>query len=277
MKKILVPTDYSDLSEYALNLANTVAEHTDALIYVLKVVSAPGEALFDENGILIDSGSFDVSALEAEKEENLSHINTWADKSNLPVHAAVRIGHLQDQILHFIDKEQIDLVVMGTHGASGIKELIAGSVAERLVKDASIPVLTLKCDRSDINMEDIILASHFEHIGPGKLDVIKKLQKAFGATLHLLKVNTPKDFVNSRDLLRQMQDFVAENGLEDTDFSVYCANDVAEGITNFAEDQGIDLIALATHGRSTLSRVVKKSISKKLVNHVSHPILTFGV
>ncbi|MGI9544232.1 MAG: universal stress protein, partial [Cyclobacteriaceae bacterium] len=56
MKKILVPTDYSDLSEYALNLANVIARYTKAQIYALKVVSVPGEALFDKKGEVIDSG-----------------------------------------------------------------------------------------------------------------------------------------------------------------------------------------------------------------------------
>ena len=277
MKKILVPTDCSDLSDYALNLANTVARHTKAQIYALKVVSVPGEALFDDQGELIDSGNFDISVLEAEKEKNIGQIKTWAEQSDLPVQTVVKVGHLQDQLLRFISREQIDLVVMGTHGASGIKDLIGGSVAERLVKDVSIPVLTLKCDRSEMHIQDIILASHFEQVSPGKMEAVKQIQKAFGAKLHLLKVNTPKDFVNTRDLLKQMEDFVEKNSLEDTDFSVYCAEDVVEGITNFAEDQGIDLIAIATHGRSALSRVVKKSISKRLVNHVSHPILTFDI
>ncbi len=275
MKNILVPTDFSDLSDFALNLAAKLAQASGSKIHALKVVSTPGEAVFDKEGKFIKDRDFDSSDLEDHQQEDLRSMEGWAHKVDLPVQGMVEIGRLDDKVTRFIDREQIDLVVMGTHGARGAKELIAGSVAGKIVQKSPVPVLTLKCDRSDINFKDIILAGSYEWIAQEQLDIIKEIQRSFGATLHLLRINTPTNFSPTRATLQQMDEYIGLHQLEQAEKHVYCAKDIAQGILDFAQDYKIDLIAMGTHNRSNISRIVKRSTTKKMVNHAFHPILTY--
>lgn len=115
------------------------------------------------------------------KEQELARTNLagWIEKSTVPVIPVVKAGNLTDQILHCVKREEIDLVVMGTHGLNGFRELIADSVTGQIVRQSSVPVLSLKCDRSDLEIKNIVLASSFEDKAPAKISFIKDLQQAF--------------------------------------------------------------------------------------------------
>ncbi|WP_017733977.1 universal stress protein [Nafulsella turpanensis] len=162
MKEILDPTDYSELSGYALTLAHKFTRQSGAEIFALKVTQTAADALFTKDGQLIDSGDYDMESIRKDMDESKTAIEGWAEKYQIPVKTVVRTGKLTEQVLHCIKKEQPDLVVMGTHGLHGLRELIADSVTEQLVRESSVPVLSLKCDRSDLEIKNIVLASRFE-------------------------------------------------------------------------------------------------------------------
>src|SRR5690606_24117630 len=110
MKKILVPTDCSDLSGYALTLAEKFARQTGAEIHTLRIVPTPAEAVFDQKGELIDGEDFDLEAVKADRAQAGSQLIDWIQKANIPAFPIVKTGNLTDQILHYIKEEKIDLV-----------------------------------------------------------------------------------------------------------------------------------------------------------------------
>lgn len=272
MKKILVPTDCSDLSGYAL--AGKLAGQSGAEIIALRVVPTPAEAVFNRQGELVEGEDFDVAAITAERALARTSLTDWLTRSSLSVTPMVKAGNLTDQILHSVKREAIDLVVMGTHGLTGFRELIADSVTEQVVHQSSVPVLSLKCDRSDLEIKNIVLASSFEAKAGNKLDFIKNLQKAFGAKLHLLRVNTADQFKTSRKLQEQMEAFVKQHELTDVHYHIYSDTEVESGILHFAEDAGMDMIAIGVEPDG-LAKLFQKRLSSALVNHAYYPILTF--
>ena len=276
MKKILVPTDCSDLSGYALSLAQKLAKQSGAEIYALRVVPTPAEAVFNQKGELIEGEDFDITTVASEQELARTNLADWIEKSNVPVIPVVKSGNLTEQILHCVKREEIDLVVMGTHGLSGFRELIADSVTEQVVRRSSVPVLSLKCDRSDLEIKNIVLASSFENKTPAKISFIKDLQEAFGAKIHLLRINTSSNFETSRKLEERMKAFAEQNELTNVAYHIYNDKDVEAGILHFTEDNGMDMTSIGVEPDS-LAKLFQKNVPSALVNHVYHPVLTFKI
>jgi nucleotide-binding universal stress UspA family protein len=100
MKKILVPTDCSDLSGYALSLAQKIARQGGTKTYALRVVSTPAEAAFNQKGELLDAEDFDIAAVTAEQGLARTTLTGWIEKSDVPLIPVVKAGNLTDQILH---------------------------------------------------------------------------------------------------------------------------------------------------------------------------------
>lgn len=276
MKKILVPTDCSELSGYALTLAEKFARQSGAEIHTLRVVPTPAEAVFDQNGELIDGEDFDLEAVKADQAQAGGQLADWIQKADILAFPVVKAGNLTDQILHYVREEKIDLVVMGTHGLSGFRELIADSVTGQVVRQSSVPVLSLKCDRSDLEIKNIVLASSFEDQSPKKIDFVKSLQQTFGAKIHLLRINTPGNFKATRYLQESMEAFAKENELENVAYHIYCDKDAESGILHFTEDNNMDMISIAVEP-DKLAKLFQKHVSSALVNHVYHPVLTFKI
>ena len=120
MKKILVPTDCSDLSGFALGLAQKLAKQSGAEIYALRVVPTPAEAVFNQKGELLEGEDFDIATVAKEQELARTNLAGWIEKSNVSVIPVVKAGNLTDQILYCLKREEIDLVIMGTHGLNGL-------------------------------------------------------------------------------------------------------------------------------------------------------------
>ncbi|MCP4443535.1 MAG: universal stress protein [Aureispira sp.] len=278
MKKILLPIDFSDLSEYSYNLAVKIAKKTGAEIDVIYIVNAPSDAYFDSNGELMpNQENFDYKTFLERKEEVAERMQKWIADKDYIASAQVKIGRIVNDVLHHVEQQHVDMIVMGVREAHGVWEFLTHSKIERLMRKSPVPILTLKCDRSDLELDDILLACDFHNPIKENLAVIKALQDVFGATLHLLKVNTKKDFETNREVLAHMRDFVDLNDLKEVKFHIYSDQTVEKGIVNFCADEHIDFLAMGTHGRDGLSYWLKGSIAETVVNHVYQPILTFKI
>ena len=102
-----------------------------------------------------------------------------------------------------------------------------------------------------------------------------ELQKLFGATIHIVSVNTPSNFENDRYYKKAMKEFAEKHQLENYTMNVYNDDPEEDGIIYFAEDIDADMIALGTHGRTGISRLLSSSIAEDVVNHAKRPVWTF--
>lgn len=277
MKKILLPTDGTELADYAYELAHKVAQKTKASIELLSIVPAPAGAVFDPQGRLLSDEGEDFSEFYTEKVALEEKLEQWTEDKPDIRYTQVRIGHIEEDILSYVKNNQVDLVVMGTKGAHGINEFIHGSHTGQIVRNSPAPVLCLKCDRSGMLIKDILLLSDFEQIEPLDLGILKHLLYAFDANLHLLRVNTPKHFATTRKVMANMEKFVAVNGLDDSQFHLYSDETVEQGIANFSMENRVDIVAIGTHQRKGFNRLFKHSVSEDIVNHLMQPVLTFRV
>lgn len=137
IKRILFPTDFSHDAEHAFQYALTFTREFGAELYVLHVIYFPPQTPEYDIGQVIDG-------LVKNAENSLSKLVEGANEPDLVFHCDVQVGVEHTEITKFAEKEQIDLIVMGTHGRTGLAHAFLGSVAERVVRHAPCPVLTVK-------------------------------------------------------------------------------------------------------------------------------------
>lgn len=279
MKKILVPTDLSDLGDYAYNIAYRISRNTGAEIHLLSILPAPAGAIFTPEGEILADEGMDLKSFGEERNQLTESLKIFAENNPGIQSHKVLIGAVNEEILRILKNDDYDLLVMGTHGASGFQELTIGSHAEYMVRHSPIPVVSLKCDRSAYEISDLLFACEFSTKLKIDLTALHELADAFKARIHFLKINTTSSFETSRTIKENMIRFANEHDMDLNNISmhVYCDESIEKGIQHFSADTGIDFLVIATHQRKGFSRLFSASISEDLVNHNYQPIMTFPI
>lgn len=273
MRKILVPTDFTEVASFATEMALRIAAKLEAEVTLLHVVNIPTGVLTDDAGRVIDDGENDLSSYKKllnNVNEKMAELKaSLSDK----VSTEVIEGVLNEALIKYITIKQIDLVVMGTKGAKGLKEILQGSETEIIVRKSPVPVLSLMCDRSDIKLDKILLVHDFKKSSKQNLEILKVIATAFNAKIHLLKIVDD----NESDLVaeKNMCDFANINELIDVQCHIFNDSDVEEGIIHFLQEHDFDLLSIGTHGHTGYKHWTQGSIAEDLVNHLHKPILTY--
>ena len=142
LKRILVPIDFSDSSAAALDYAVTLAKKFDAKLVLLHVVEP---AVYPDNYLMTPATLDEANQnLISTSRERLTTLKEEPSLQGLSVELLVRMGRAQSEIPDTAKATDTDLIVMGTHGHSGLKHVLLGGTAERVVRHSSCPVLTVR-------------------------------------------------------------------------------------------------------------------------------------
>ena len=275
MKNILVPCDFSKPAISAFRFALDVARKSKGVIHLLNVIELP--AIHDP--IIMPVISFEKEFLKELKEKTnkeFDKIITRYTPGSVTVKTEVVFGSPFRMIQDFIRKKRIDIVIMGSHGATGVREYFIGSNAEKVVRNSTVPVLVMK-DYYKGAMRDIVFPNTLETEKQGKLiERVKELQSFFRATVHILYVNTPTNFTADNITLERLREFAKQFGFKNYTLNVYNYPFEETGIIQFAKGIKGDLIAMGTHGRKGLAHFLNGSLAEDVVNHANCPIWTFA-
>lgn len=273
MKRILVPTDFSKQAENALKIAVQMAKTYGSEIFVLHSMETPLHlATSSDSGSLPESLYFIKLA-----ERRFSDLRNEAYLDGIVLNEAIGRNEIYEDIDETCKKNKINLIIMGSSGASGFKEMFVGSNTEKVVRTSEIPVLVIKNDDPKFDVKDFVFASDFSKSGQGAFKKAQKFAKKIGAKTHLLLVNTPANFKTSRQAYTLMENFVKGMDIENYTLNIYNDVSVEKGILNFATHIKAQLIGMGTHGRKGISHFFNGSISEDLVNHANMPIITFKI
>lgn len=281
MKTILVPTDFSECARHALNYAVAIAQKSKAQIMLLHIVqrlyrsaSFPktGKWMNDEN--TEEQVPYMMEFLKGVKRKMKSLISS-VNTEGIKITDTIQTGNVSKAIKSASKKCKADLIVMGTHGTKGLNEVLIGSNASQVVRDAEIPVLTVNTEKQSKNIEirNIVFATDFSEETNLVFPFIKYFAEIFGAKIHLLKIVSQPDLIEkAKEEARRFQE---ENNLNEYPVQIlHNLESESEGIRRFASFINADLIALGTHGRHGLAHFFKGSIAENVVNHATHPVLT---
>lgn len=277
MHNILVPVDFSEYSESALKAAAKIANEKGSKIHVLHVIEV-GEPIMGTGAINVDDANLLFFSKLAKKK-----LTEFLDKEYLQgvtVTNIVELGPTYHSITRNIDKFNIDLIVMGSKGASGLEGFLIGSNTEKVVRNSSVPVLVIKNKAMDLHFRKIVFVSDFEEENKSSFKKALRFTETFNSELTLMAVNTKKDHAeNTAKIHEQIQEFIENTGVafNPKDIVVYDDTRVEDGILNGANAVGADLIAIPTHGRKGLAHLFNGSIAEDVVNHSQIPVITFKI
>jgi nucleotide-binding universal stress UspA family protein len=274
MKKILVPTDFSDQAENALKVAVQLAKKNKCELFLIHTLELPLQKVDPLNSVQnLPEAMFFMKLAHKHFEKLLAKDYL----KGINVHEIVEFHETFRGVYQVCKKNDIDLIVMGSHGANGFKEMLIGSNTEKVVRTSEVPVLVVKKEHPVFNIDHFVFASNFRDEYKAPFKKAMRFAELLEAKMHLLLVNTAYDFITTQEAENRMQSFVKEYGFENYTINIYNDINVEKGIMNFSQAISADLIGMCTHGRQGLSHFFNGSISEDLVNHAKRPVMTFKI
>ncbi|MGI9532942.1 universal stress protein [Lutimonas sp.] len=274
MKRILVPVDFSPEAESAARVAASIARKTGSEIFLVHMLELPVTTIdpAEMNTISSEPQIIYFMKLAHEKFDKFKSLPFF---DGLRVIESIQFQHAFSGIINESEKNNIDLIVMGSQGASGLQEMFIGSNTEKVVRRSKVPVLVIKKGGEKFDVKNFIFASDFNKESKSTFHRVVDFANLFDAKIHLLYINTIHNFNTTKNIEKRITEF-----MDDFDFSNYTTNiyndiSIEKGILSFARDIDADLIALNTHGRSGLSQLFNGSIGQELANHALRPVITF--
>lgn len=272
MKKILFPTDFSNVASnafvHALGLAKLV--HGELILlhtYELPIIDnqfAPQnyQIIFDT----LELANFEKFKDEVPKLRQLAIENNF---EHIKMSHILMDGDLMYNVKEIIKKENIDFVVMGTSGASGWKEMFLGTNTGEAIANLSVPILSIPESAKYSKIETIGFTTRFREKDKEALHKVIKIAKSAHAMVKCLYVET-KDSDNTK---KTYQDWETDFKNEPVQFFIIPSDDVNTTIEEFIEHQNIDVLAMLTYKRNFFQWMFSTSFTEKMSYHCAIPIL----
>ncbi len=275
MKKILVLTDFSEVAFNACLFAINLARQTGAEIHFLHVIYTP-----ESRYHLTWTDYLKESRIEDQVEKSkaaLAHLTGMAQEYGLKAKNFIAYNKTHFDIVNHMKDYKEDYAVIGSHGASGIKELLLGSNAQKIIRHCPCPALVIKGRVENIQIKEIVFASFFHEEDHQPFRKVLEFADSLGAQVSLLYVNTPFIYERKDLIANRIHQFLHQvPGYSEKDFKTYIefGKYAEEGILDFIKEKDMDLLAIPTSGRNLISRMFKSSFTEKVVNHIDKPVLT---
>ncbi|MCB0448081.1 MAG: universal stress protein, partial [Gelidibacter sp.] len=264
MKKIIVPVDFSKHSEYAMEAAAILAKKHKASILALHMLEMSDALLTKSDGEQHAKAVFFLKLAEKKFDEFLDK-DFLKDVDVIPI---VKHFKVFSEVNEVAKEHNVDLIVMGSHGVSGLTEIFVGSNTEKVVRHSDIPVLVIKNKPKASDFDTIVFACDFSDEAIKPYLKASKMFDTLNSKLHLLYVNLPGErFKSTPDMEANVKDFLQKaegntNKLNDVNYVADLT--VEKGILNFVKKSKASLIAIPTHGRTGLAHFFEGSISEDL-------------
>lgn len=285
---LLIPTDGSDPAERAADRGFELADRLGASVHVLSVADS---GLATGAGYSGDSPSIRAK-IRTNADDRATALREAALDRGLKATAAVREGIPAKEIVEYADEQRIDAIAIGTSGRGGAARAVVGSVADKVVRTASVPVLTIAPNAADSDraFDPILLPTDGSEAAAAAAAVGLGLAEGLDATVHLLSVvETDRSkllsslssedpsasetlFRNTTDTAESVADTARDRGL-DVAISVE-EGDPAGTIVEYVDAESIGLVAMGTAGRGGFGRALLGSVADEVVRTASAPVLT---
>ncbi len=284
-RPIIFAADFSANSRDAFRVACSVAVKNSNRLIVLHVVEPDWVAKAPEYLGRGATETFSTEGFHEFLKRRLSEF--YAPSVPVEVDYSIREGQAAVEIVRMADEIGAELIAMGTHGQTGLRRLLAGSVATSVLSKAHCPVLSIRADSRPQPPEDMRVILHptdFSAASEAALAVARTLARNFGARLRVLHV-LPFDIYPEARIAAELDPWDSEHSLDairhrldgpDLKYPVetqLSRGFEVEGILGVAQEMGSDLIVMGTHGRTGLSRLLMGSTAQSILTRADCPVL----
>jgi nucleotide-binding universal stress UspA family protein len=289
MKQVLFATDFSACADRAMGYALALAGAWKAELAVVTVLELyPGmDPDYTVNKMYLDH-------LRAEANRHLVAVQARAKAAGQPITTRIEVGIPSQALQTVAQTINADLLVVGTHGRTGLDHVLIGSTAERVVRVSPCPVLAVKADKDGAGavattaIKRIVVPIDLSTCSLDALEYAVQFAKPLGAALTILHAMEPvaygldfslshaKEWKEQRDYLEKRLNLlsacVTAHGIQAD--HVLKPGLPADSIASYATQQGFDLMIMGTHGRRGISHVLLGSIAGAMLRHAPCPVLT---
>jgi nucleotide-binding universal stress UspA family protein len=273
MKTLVVPTDFSPISVNAMHYAADMAQSIDASIILVNIFQLP--VVYNDIPMTTVTLNYQEQKKSSEdKLEDLKKELILATVGKLQVYTETRVGDTKDEIESLCKSVKPFAIVMGSHGKTGIEQLIMGSTTLSVIRNLKWPVIVVPSGTNYKTIKKIGLACDFKDvIETTPVEYIKDIVREFGAEVHVLNVNEHPAHPDSNLAL---QSAFLDSMLNDIkpEFHFLDQEDLVTGINKFTEENDLDLVMVIPKKHKLLTGLFHKSNSRELVSHSHIPILS---
>ncbi len=267
MKTILVPTDFSNPATNALKFAIAIARKINAKIRILHIYNIP-----------VMPGSIAYLPYPDEVQENIKSAEQQLENLPLQLPELKMVtyetktvpGYWAMEIPEIIQDQNADLTVMGTKGASGLKEVVIGSNTASVIDGAKHPVLVIPEQAQYKGISNIGFAYDHEPV-TDKLKMLIVIAKLFNADVQIFHIKE-KDENDDGQIIPE-NSFKEHFGAVNYNYSNFYGDDIEDGINKYIETKNIDILAMVPRKYTIFYRLFKNSLTKKMAFHIKIPLL----
>lgn len=277
MKKIIVPTDFSYTSKDALNFAIELAPILNASIKVVNIYSG----MLDVNQpLVIHAGKGHIETINDQLE---NFINYETEGGDTAIQTKVKIeyeaiqGIIDAKIIDLSNREDTEMIVMGTTGTNGVVDKLFGTVSIAVSRKAFCPVLLIPNGVTYKGFKDVLFTSNYESTDATALKKIVDFASLFQSVIHFIHIRKEKGFPDYELVKNRILDSMFKDGAPTFafEFSTVNSDSVIEGIRDYIQTHKVDLTVMVAPHRNFWLDLLHKSTTKAIAFNTSVPILVY--
>ncbi len=275
MKKILVLTDFSECAGQASRAAIEIAKKSGSSIHFLHCKAVPFNWVYltDVENQIYKDVSKEIKNVNSKLEEWVKQAN----EEGIEAHHSVCYNEDNYAVVEYINEHDVDFVLMGSHGARGFKEAFIGSNAQKVVRYSDVPVFVVKKEMKSLDNPRVVFISDFESEIIGAFNKVLDFAKTVGAKIDLLYINTPTYFSETWEMNSRMQMFIDHAASYLGNVEMINSTNFERGIESYCFQKDNVILAMATHGRTGIARMLVSSLTEKVINHIDRPVLSLHI
>ena len=276
IKRILIPTDFSETANLALEHAVKMARLLDSEITLLHVVSTFAFRVNLPEVEVDETQEAKLSGVIGSKLKSIAE--EISQKEGIKVSTLITSGRIREEVVRVAEEIYADIIILGTHGVSGLREFFMGSNAFRIVSDAACPVLCIQESGHPVGFKNIVVPIDNSFYSREKLGLSIKLARLYNATIHICGLRSHDhndDEINAkfRIKMKQVDDFLHEQDVEFTATTLYCEN-IANATMEYAAENKADLIIIMNEQEVNATGFFMGPYAQQVVNHSKIPVLS---
>ncbi|QOI98156.1 MAG: universal stress protein [Flammeovirgaceae bacterium] len=270
MKKILVPTDFTTCAHHATHVALELARHLGSWVYFLHISPEPAVKSAVHSDVELELHHQEVSTAKSQLDELVRK----GEDMGVTCFPILVFDNGTEKIENYIKPYAIDLVVMGSHGARGIRKLVIGSNAQRVIRQVDVPVLVVKQIPEKYSIQTVLFASRFRHDRSSHFSWVANLVNGLKAKLHLLYLASATKPEPEQSAYSTMQNLTS--GFPGLRYALDYAitNDIEWAIRNVGEKVQADLLCVS--GSEHDDGVWATHVATKLLDQEQSPVLVIN-
>lgn len=277
MTTIVCPTDFSACAENAISYAHQLAIASKAKLMLLHTIFIPEEMPYvgPYGGFPLHAGTNvrEVRYLQDQLLHRCQQLKEQVPAAQVDYETRIGSRPVADEISHIATTEQIDLIVMGTSGAHGLKQLLIGSTAAQVIEMTKCPVLVVPAHAAYTPIKKIVFAADLTEEQPANLSDVLNLAKISDAQILFMHVLKEKSFVSDTMAKMRYSRLYSLIGYEKVSFHTTEEEDIEKGILQFTKQVNADLLVMINHHRNFWESLFKRSQTKQLAYHSTIPLL----